>query len=78
MAFLATGVEQVQEMVMVGVRREDGLPIVATLGDVKPIASGAKRGSRGTRKDPPLNSGFSSGKFSYIFFAETVVISYTS
>ena len=39
---------------MVGVRREDGLPIVATLGDVKPIASGAKRGSRGTRKDPPL------------------------
>ena len=29
---------QIQEMVMVGVRREDGLLVVAALGDVQPIA----------------------------------------
>ena len=52
---------------MVGVRREDGLLVVAALGDVKPIARRGETGFAGHEKDPPLNSGFSRGKFSYIF-----------
>ena len=67
-AFLAMRFEEAEEVFAIGVAGEDGLAVVAALGEMEPVSGRGETISAGeSGLVPPSISGFRRGKISFIF-----------